>query len=149
MQSSPTTRQILEGLRVALRETILPDISTDSARVTLEMLDNVLSNLASRAAHEIAWMRDECTEIEALADDVNDSATQAAIAGYRSLDRNSLHLDDVQAAYDRAGEVLSCMIEHALASADGALLEAIRPLLRVRSEREMVILGGWNLAGRP
>ena len=60
MQSSPTTVQILEGLRVELRQTVLPEVGAGPARVAVEMLDNVLSNLATRAAHEIAWMRDEC-----------------------------------------------------------------------------------------
>jgi hypothetical protein len=149
MQSSPTTTQILEGLRIDLRESVLPEIADASAKIAIEMLDNVLFNLATRAGHEIAWMRDECLQIEALAANVDDPAARAALATYQALNRDSLHLEDVQAAYDRAGEVLSCAIEHALATDDGPLLEATRGVLRVRSEREMTILGGWNLAGRP
>ena len=148
MQSSPTTTQILEGLRIELRESILPEISAAPARVTIEMLDNVLSNLATRAAHEIAWMRDECSQIEALADNVGEAAVQAALADYRSLDLDSLHLDAVQAAYDRAGEVLSCTVECALAGGDRSLLDAARTLLRLRSQREIEILGSWTMAGR-
>jgi hypothetical protein len=148
MQSSPTTAQILEGLRVELRESLLPEVAAAPARVAVEMLDNLLSNLATRSAHEIAWMRDECAQIEALVGDVADSAVTAALVEYRALDRVSLHLDDVQAAYDRAGEVLSCAIEHGLASGNRALHDAARAVLRIRSEREMTILGGWNVAGR-
>ena len=66
MQSSPTTTEILEGLRIELREAVLPEVSAGPARVAVEMLDNILSNLATRAAHEIAWMRDECEQIDAL-----------------------------------------------------------------------------------
>ena len=83
MQSSPTTVQILEGLRVELRQTVLPEVSAGPARVAVEMLDNVLSNLATRAAHEIAWMRDESDEIDRLADEVDDPATRSALAAYR------------------------------------------------------------------
>ena len=147
MQSSPTTAQILEGLRIELRESLLPEVAAAPRRVAVEMLDNLLSNLAVRSAHEIAWMRDECARIEALIDDNADSAVVAALVEYRALDRDSLHLKDVQAAYDRAGEVLSCVIEHAIASGNRAL-DAARAVLRLRSEREMTILGGWNLAGR-
>jgi hypothetical protein len=118
------------------------------AGVAVEMLDNLLANLATRSAHEIAWMRDECARIEALVEDIADSAVTAVLVEYRALDRDSLHLDDVQAAYDRAGEVLSCAIEHALASGNRAVLDAARAVLRLRSEREMEILSGWNLTGR-
>ena len=148
MQSSPTTTQILEGLRIELREAVLPEVTAGPARVAVEMLDNLLSNLATRAAHEIAWMRDECGQIDALADGVDGAATQSALAEYRAVDRESLHLDDVQLAYDRAGEVLSCAIEHALARGDDELLGASRRLLQLRSEREMAILGDLDLAGR-
>jgi hypothetical protein len=148
MQSSPTTAQILQGLRVELRESLLPEVAAAPARIAVEMLDNLLSNLATRSAHEIAWMRDECAQIEALVGDIADPAVTAALVEYHALDRDSLHLDDVQAAYDRAGEVLSCTIEHAIASGNRALLDASRAVLRLRSEREMTILGGWNVAGR-
>jgi hypothetical protein len=148
MQSSPTTAQILEGLRVELRESLLPEIAAAPARVAVEMLDNLLANLATRSAHEIAWMRDECAQIEALAEDIADPAVTAALVDYRAVDCDSLHLDDVQAAYDRAGEVLSCAIEHALATRNRSLLDAARAVLRIRSDREMTILGGWNVTGR-
>ena len=148
MQSSPTTTQILEGLRIELREAVLPEVAAGPARVAVEMLDNILSNLATRAAHEIAWMRDECEQVDALAAGVGDPATQSALTAYRAADRTSLHLDDVQAAYDRAGEVLSCAVEHALAAGDTALLAASRSILQLRSEREMAVLGGCDMVGR-
>ena len=148
MQSSPTTVQILEGLRVELRQTVLPEVSAGPARVAVEMLDNVLSNLATRAAHEIAWMRDEAGEIDRLADEVDDPATRSALAAYRETDRESLHLADVQVAYDHAGEVLSCAVEHALDTNDAVLLAASRHILQIRSDREMAILGDWNMVGR-
>jgi hypothetical protein len=148
MQSSPTTVQILEGLRVELRQTVLPEVSAGPARVAVEMLDNVLSNLATRAAHEIAWMRDESDEIERLAAEVDDPATRSALAAYRETNREGLHLAEVQASYDRAGEVLSCALEHALDTNDTVLLAASRHILKIRSEREMAILGDWNMVGR-
>ena len=139
----------MEGLRIELREAVLPEVSAGPARVAVEMLDNILSNLATRAAHEIAWMRDECEQIDALAASVDDPATQSALAAYRGTDRTSLHLDAVQVAYDRAGEVLSCAVEHALTHGDVAvLLTASRSVLQIRSDREMAILGGWNMVGR-
>lgn len=148
MLSSPTTEQILEGLRLELREVVLPETQAVTARVALEMLDNVLANLAVRSAHEIAWMRDECDRIEALAQDVDDNATRLALAAYRAAERDSLHLADVQSAYNLAGEVLSCALEHAFASGDVPLREATRDLLRLRKDRELEIMGDWQMVGR-
>ena len=148
MQSSPTTAEILEGLRIELREAVLPEVTDGPARVAVEMLDNILSNLATRAAHEIAWMRDECEQIDALVSSVDDPVVQSAVAAYRCADRASLHLDAVQQAYDRAGEALSCAVEYALAHGDSSLLTDSRSILQVRSDREMAILGGWDMVGR-
>jgi len=148
MQSSPATTEILEGLRTEVREAVLPEVGAGPARVAVEMLDNILANLATRAAHEIAWMRDECAQIDALAAGVEDPSTQSALAAYRDADRTSLHLEAVQAAYDRAGEVLSCAVEHAVTQGDAALLAACRTVLQIRSDREMDILSGWNMVGR-
>ena len=148
MQSSPTTAEILEGLRIELREAVLPEVTDGPARVAVEMLDNILSNLATRAAHEIAWMRDECEQIDALVSSVDDPVVQSAVAAYRGADRASLHLDAVQEAYDRAGEALSCAVEYALAQGDSSLLTDSRSILQVRSDREIAILGGWDMVGR-
>jgi len=148
MQSTPTTAQILEGIRADLRQTILPEVAAGPARVTLEMLDNLLSSAATRAGHEVAWMRDECDRMEAIADEVDDPAVREALAAYRVGDRESLHLEAVQQAYQQASEVLSRVIEHALATSNKALLEQARQVLRLRSEREVAILGEWTLAGR-
>jgi hypothetical protein len=146
--SSPTTDQILQGLRLEVREAVLPEAQGATARVALEMLDNVLFNLAVRAAHEIAWMREECERIEALAEDIDDHATRSALDAYRAADRDSLHLTDVQGAYNLAGEVLSCAVEHAFASGDVPLREATRDLLRLRKDRELEIMGDWQMVGR-
>ena len=73
---------------------------------------------------------------------------QSAVAAYRGADRTSLHLDAVQEAYDRVGEALSCAVEYALAHGDSSLLTDSRSILQVRSDREMAILGGWNMVGR-
>ena len=148
MLSSPSTAQILEGLRTEIQEAIIPEVTVPSARLALEMLDNVLSNLAVRAAHEISWMRDEAEQIDALGGQLDDAATQAALAAYRATDRESLHLDDVQVAYDRASEVLSCVVEHAMRTGDDALLTAGRSLLSIRLERELAIMGDWQMIGR-
>jgi predicted thioredoxin/glutaredoxin len=146
--SSPTTDQIIEGLRVELREAVLPEVPAASGRLAIEMLDNLLSNLAVRSAHEIAWMRDECEQIEQLATSVDDAATRASLTAYRAADRVSLHLADVQVAYDRATEVLSCALEYAVSNSDVELVAAARNLLRLRNERELQVIGDWQMIGR-
>jgi hypothetical protein len=146
--SAPTTSQLIEGLRIELREAVLPEVPAASGRLALEMLDNLLSNIAVRSAHEIAWMRDESEQIEQIAIDVDDAATREALEQYRAGDLSSLHLAEVQLAYDRAGEVLSCAIEYSLRTGDKQLLAAARNILKLRNERELQINGDWTMVGR-
>ena len=111
------------------------------------MLDNVVSKLATRAAHEIAWIGDEAGR-DRPTGRRGGHAPRSALAAYRQTDRESLHLAAVQVAYDRAGEVLSCVVEHALNTNDAVLLAASRIILKIRGDREMAIPGDRNLVGR-
>ena len=58
MLSKPTTDTILEDLAREVREQILPLIDDPAVRVNLEMMEQLLTAAAVRAAHEIAWMAD-------------------------------------------------------------------------------------------
>ena len=48
MLSSPSTAQILDGLRAEINEAVLPEVTAPSARLALQMLDSVLANLSVR-----------------------------------------------------------------------------------------------------
>ena len=67
MITRPTTDQLLLDCCRELLDVVLPDVQSDHVRVAVQMLENVLRNAATRAAHEIGWMRDETAAIEAFA----------------------------------------------------------------------------------
>jgi hypothetical protein len=153
MLSRPTTEQILLDCRDQLMETILPAVEAQPVRIAIEMMENVLRNCAARAAHEIAWMREEAAamiayaEQVAAADDGRD-AVRVALANYRSGCSDSLHLDDVSAAYSLAGHCLSAALEAAMAAGDDELHRAGRAILDQRLAHENEIMGEWAFVGR-
>lgn len=153
MISLPTTDQVILDCRRELLEVIGPEVHTDAGKVSVQMLENVLRNAATRAAHEIAWMRDETLAMEAYAKDVLSELPGAAGVGdaLASLDagpRQSLHLQDMAKVYSLAGEALSCALEAALAAGHGELSTRAAALLSARSATEVQIMGEWGFVGR-
>jgi hypothetical protein len=156
MISCPTTDQIILDCRRELLDVILPDVQSDHVRVSIQMLENVLRNLATRSAHEIAWMREETAGLESFAQHVvasipeRSAETRAALDALAASPRTSDHLADVVETYSRAGEAFSCALETAMAAgADASALSARgAELLMARNERELEIMGEWAMVGR-
>lgn len=159
MLSRPTTDQILLDTRAELLSTIDDAITDQPARIAVQMMENVLRNCATRAAHEIAWMREETDLMIAFAEQVVSSGAAdragaigatvvAALAAHRDGRSDSLHLDDVTTTYSLAGECLSTGLEAALAADDTALHIAGREILELRLSRELQIMGEWTMVGR-
>lgn len=152
MLSRPTTEQILLDVRRELLETIDPAVSAPQVKVVIQMLENVLRNTATRSAHEIAWMHEEgdaaVTFARAVHAALGIAAIDEALAAYDTGRTESLHLDDVCATYDLAGDCLSAAIDAAMAAGDGALVGEGRALLQVRLDHELAIMGEWGFVGR-
>lgn len=153
MLSRPTTDQILADCRRELLGTIDAAIADPAAKIAIQMMENVLRNCATRAAHEIAWMREETDDMVAFAERVAAStiATESvitALGAYTSQRSDSLHLDDMSRTYSLAGECLSVSLEAALAAGDDELTDAGRALLEQRLTHEMEIMGEWTMVGR-
>ena len=153
MLSRPTTEQILLDCRKELLSTIDGALTDAPAKIAVQMMENVLRNCAERAAHEIAWMREEGEAAVAYAEHVAASvddrdAVRSALAAYRSGRSESLHLDDVCATYDLASGCLGVAIEAAMAAGDDELTAAGRALLDARLEHETAIMGEWAFVGR-
>ena len=153
MISLPTTAQIILDCRRELLEVIGPEVQSDAGKVSVQMLENVLRNAAARAAHEIAWMREETISMETFARDTlaaapDPSVIAAALAGLDAGPRQSLHLDDVAKVYGLAGEAFSCAIEAALGGGLAELAERGAALLAARSAIEVEIMGEWGFVGR-
>jgi hypothetical protein len=153
MLSRPTTEQLILDCRNELLNTIDPAVSAEPVKIAIQMMENVLRNAAARAAHEIAWMREEGDAVLDFARRVaaSPAATDAlasAIAAYESDASDSLHLDDVCATYDLAGRCHSEAIEAAMASDDIGLQRAGRDVLGLRLAHENEIMGEWAFVGR-
>ncbi len=153
MISRPTTEQILLDCRRELLEVIGPEVRSDAGRVIVQMLENVLRNCATRAAHEIAWMREETVAMESFARDTLGTLPGAAGVA-EALDavaagpRDSFHLDDVTTVYELAGEAMSRSLEAVLAADHAELAARGAALLATRVASEQQIMGEWGFVGR-
>ena len=152
MLSRPTTEQILLDCCRELMTNVLPSLTDATAQVSVIMVETVLRNTAVRAAHEVAWMRDETADIEAYARDVAAQAPgttlETALAALAAAPRDSLHLDDVVETYCLAGNALSAALETAVASALAPLVQRGEEILDVRSGHETDVMAGWSPTGR-
>jgi hypothetical protein len=153
MLSRPTTEQILLDCCRELMTNVLPSLTDATAQVSVIMVETVLRNAAVRAAHEVAWMREETADIEAYARAVADQAPgtaplETAIAALAAAPRDSLHLDDVVETYCRAGNALSAALETAVAGGLAVLIQRGEEILDVRSHHETEVMAGWSPTGR-
>jgi hypothetical protein len=153
MLSRPTTEQILLDCCRELMTTVLPSLTDATAQVSVIMVETVLRNTAVRAAHEVAWMRDETADIEAYAQAVaaqapGTASLETAMTALATAPRDSLHLDDVVETYCRAGNALSAALETAVASGLVPLIQRGEEILDVRSGHETDVMAGWSPTGR-
>ncbi|MFM7490758.1 MAG: hypothetical protein ACKO36_10565 [Actinomycetota bacterium] len=153
MLTRPTTEQILLDLRNELLTTVDGAVESPPVKIAIQMMENVLRNCAERAAHEIAWMREEGDAMVAFAREVDqtlpgNSAVDSALGAFDSGRSESLHLDDVSATYSLAGHCFSAALEHAVAQNHVALHLKARSILDLRLEHENRIKGEWAFVGR-
>ena len=153
MLSRPTTEQILLDCCRELMTVVLPALTDETAQVSVIMVETVLRNMAVRAAHEVAWMRQETAEIESYAQAVAEQAPSAeslhaALKALADAPRDSLHLDDVVETYCRAGNALSAALEIAVAGGLTGLVRRGEEILDTRAGHETEVMAGWTPTGR-
>jgi hypothetical protein len=153
MLSRPTTEQILLDCCRELMTAVLPALTDEHAQVSVIMIETVLRNAAVRAAHEVAWMREETAGIERYAQAVAELAPgagplAAALKSLADAPRDSLHLDDVVETYCRAGNALSAALETAVAGGLTSLVRQGEEILDGRASHETEVMAGWSPTGR-
>ena len=153
MLSRPTTEQILLDCCRELMTAVLPALTDEHAQVSVIMIETVLRNAAVRAAHEVAWMREETAGIERYAQAVTELAPgaeplTAALKSLADAPRDSLHLDDVVETYCRAGNTLSAALETAVAGGLTSLVRQGEEILDARAGHETEVMAGWSPTGR-
>ena len=111
MITRPTTDVLIEDCCRELMEVILPGLTDETLRLRLVMTETVLRNAAVRAAHEVAWMREETAALLAYAGQVaarhGSAALRAALTDAEAGPTDSLHLADLAEVYERAGQAFA------------------------------------------
>jgi hypothetical protein len=151
--SRPSTQTLIDAVCIELNDKVAPAINDPMIKVQLEMAIAVLKTAAVRSAKELAWMQEEREAIEQTARQVleahpDNKPLQKALEAYTDGLTNSLYLDDAQADYARASEVLSCAIEAAYESHDAEQIAAVGRLMDQRHANQQAVTGQFIAAGR-
>jgi hypothetical protein len=147
----PTTDQLIDDVCRELTEHILPALTDETLQVRVAMAETVLRNAAVRAAHEIAWMREETAVLTAFAQTVAERLPAADLAGSLAdvaAAPSGLHLADVVEAYERAGRAFTVAIDAAQRAGADDLVTAGRGLLHDRVATEKIVMANYGVVGR-
>jgi len=152
MITRPTTDVLIEDCCRELMEGILPGLTDETLKLRLVMTETVLRNAAVRAAHEIAWMREETAALRAYAGRVaarhGSEQLRAVLADAEAGPTDSLHLADVAEVYERAGQAFTAALAAAQQAGDADLVAQARELLRDRIATEKEIMATYAVVGR-
>jgi|SRR5580704_11940065 hypothetical protein len=152
MITRPTTDALIEDCCRELMEGILPGLTDETLKLRLVMTETVLRNAAVRAAHEIAWMREETAALLDYAERVaawrGSEALRAALAQAEAAPADSLHLADVADRYERAGQAFTAALAAAQEAEDADLVAEARELLRDRIATEKEVMATYEVVGR-
>ena len=177
MITRPTTDMLIEDCCRELMEGILPGLTDETLKLRLVMTETVLRNAAVRAAHEIAWMREETAALMAYAGRVaarhGSEPLQAALADAEAGPADSLHLADAETGpadshladaeagradslhlvdvadvYERAGQAFAAALAAAQQAGDADLVAQARELLRDRIATEKEVMATYAVVGR-
>jgi hypothetical protein len=156
MITRPTTDTLIGDCCRELMEEILPGLTDETLRLRLIMTETVLRNAAVRAAHEIAWMREETSALLGYAEQVAarlaaehpSEPPRTAIAAVDAGLGDSLHLADVTGRYERAGEAFAAALAAAQRAGAADLVARARELLRDRIATEKEIMASYAIVGR-
>ena len=152
MITRPTTDALIEDCCRELMEGILPGLTDETLKLRLVMTETVLRNAAVRAAHEIAWMREETTALLGYAGRVaarhGSESLRAALAQAEAGSADSLHLADVADRYERAGQAFTAALAAAQEAGDADLVAEARELLRDRIATEKEVMATYQVVGR-
>lgn len=152
MIARPTTDDLIVDCCRELTEHILPGLTDPTLQVRLVMAETVLRNAAVRAAHEIAWLRDETETLYryalAVAQRHPSPDLAARLAAVDAAPHGSLHLADVVTVYEQAGRAFEAALSAAEDAASDDLVAIARQLLHERVATEKRIMATYAVVGR-
>ncbi len=152
MITRPTTDAIIGDCCRELTDAILPGLTDETLRLRLVMTETVLRNAAVRAAHEIAWMREETSALVAYVAEVaarhDSEPLRAAMTALEASPAVSLHLADVVDRYELAGQAFATALAAAQEAGSADLIAQARELLRDRGAIEKQVMATYAVVGR-
>jgi hypothetical protein len=152
MITRPTTDALIGDCCRELTEAILPALTDETLRLRLVMTETVLRNAAVRAAHEIAWMREETSALLAYAAEVaarhGTETSRDATAAVEGSPGTGLHLTEVVERYERAGQAFVTAMAAAQEAGEDDLVAKARELLRDRIATEKEVMATYAVVGR-
>ena len=151
MITQPTTARLIDVVRKELADQIAPNVDNTQSQASLQMIDHILSTIAVRVEHEIAWMVEETDTLYGLGKDIvathpDSAAVAAALAAIDDTVGSSLHYRDVSERYSRASELLSLAFE--TTPPDSPLRQHVEAQFDLRLAHEVEIMGEFQLVGR-
>ncbi len=155
MFTNPSSARVLELIREGLERDVLPELQTDAARVTVQMMQQMLLSVERRLPVEQQWMADECGRMARLLRETGEDAPAGGgedadalrSIGERAADAPAFpELPSFAAITERYRELSAALTEalgrlHAL---DGegweeapALIRKLRAYLQLRIDRDV------------
>jgi hypothetical protein len=148
MITRPTTDALIADCCRELMDAILPGLRDETLKLRLVMTETVLRNAAVRAAHEIAWMREETAALMAYAGQVAERlGGEPRAADLAEGLGDSLHLADVTDRYERAGQAFAAALAAAREAGAADLVAQARELLRERIATEKRVMATYAVVG--
>lgn len=155
MYTNPSAALVLECIQESLEREIMPELQSAKARVTLAMIQTMLTSVERRIPVEQQWMADECNRMNATMQAVAsalESVDAPASAAYRALadahaDRSpfpaSPSFATLSETYRRQSDdfveglgLLNALVGEGVEAA-GPLLQRARAYVQLRIERDM------------
>ncbi len=155
MFTNPSSPRVLELIRESLERDVLPELETHAARVTVQMIQQMLLSVERRLPLEQQWMADECGRMArvlsetAAATGAREGEAAAALRaiGARAEEAPAFPQLSAYAAINESYGELSTLLTEALGhlhQLDGEgweeaspLIERVRAYLQLRINRDM------------
>lgn len=157
MLSQPSTKRFLEAVQQTLLTGVSPALSSGDAVaskdavVNIQAIDAILSSVIRRIGNEQTWMHEEIAQIEALAEaiiaDHGDGEIRLGLDDLRANRASSERLEEIEADYARASNLLSRCAERAMV-AGGPLRAKLDAVMEARLDTENLIRGSFKTVGK-
>ena len=73
MFTNPSSARVLELIRESLERDVVPELQSNAARVTVQMIQQMLVSVERRLPVEQQWMADECGRMARVLRDTGDA----------------------------------------------------------------------------